>query len=141
MIRVVALGEFGLDVCTEFERRSFRAHLQIAKLHDLPLICHTPIGLTPQAPDVIKQAVSVIKEEKFPMDRVILDHAGERTFDLVVASGAKIGLSWCFDKMPPESAADLVLSNRDKQDQLIVNSELASGDGYFTVPMVALALR
>ena len=50
-------------------------------------------------------------------------------------------MSCCFDKMPPESVADLILNNRDKLDQFIVNSELASGDGYFTVPMVALALR
>jgi predicted metal-dependent TIM-barrel fold hydrolase len=37
--------------------------------------------------------------------------------------------------------ANLILNNRNKLDKFIVNSELASGDGYFTVPMVALALR
>ena len=139
--RVVALGEIGLDVGTESEKRLFRAHLQIAKSHNLPVICHTPIRLAPQAPEVIKQVISVINEEKFPMDRVVLDHTGERTFDSVIASGAKAGLSCCFDKMPPESVASLVLNNRDKLDRFIINSELASGDGYFTVPMVALALR
>jgi len=66
---------------------------------------------------------------------------GERTFNPVMASGMKVGLSCCFDKMPPESVAHLILNNRDKLDKFIVNSELASGDGYFTVPMVALALR
>jgi predicted metal-dependent TIM-barrel fold hydrolase len=139
--RVVALGEIGLDVGTEFEKQLFRAQLQMAKSHNLPVICHTPIRLAPQAPEVIKQVINVIKEEKFPMDRVILDHVGERTFDPVMASGAKVGLSCCFDKMPPESVANLILNNRDKLDSFIVNSELASGDGYFTVPMVALALR
>jgi predicted metal-dependent TIM-barrel fold hydrolase len=139
--RVVALGEIGLDVGTDFEKRLFRAQLQIAKSHNLPVICHTPIRLAPQAPEVIKQVINVIKEEKFPMDRVILDHVGERTFDAVMASGAKVGLSCCFDKMPPESVANLVLNNRDKLEKFIINSELASGDGYFTVPMVALALR
>jgi predicted metal-dependent TIM-barrel fold hydrolase len=139
--RVVALGEIGLDVGTDFEKRLFRAQLQIAKSHNLPVICHTPIRLAPQAPEIIKQVINVIKEEKFPMDRVILDHVGERTFDAVMASGAKVGLSCCFDKMPPESVANLILNNRDKLDKFIINSELASGDGYFTVPMVALALR
>ena len=139
--RVVALGEIGLDVGTEFEKRLFRAQLQIAKSHNLPVICHTPIRLAPQAPEIIKQVINVIKEEKFPMDRVILDHAGESTFDFRMASGAKVGLSCCFAKMPPESVANLILNNRDKLDRFIVNSELASGDGYFTVPMVALALR
>lgn len=139
--RVVAMGEIGLDVGTAFEKRLFRTQLHIAKSHNLPVICHTPIRLAPQGPEIIKQLVNIIKEEKFPMDRVILDHAGESTFDFRMASGAKVGLSVCFDKMPPESAANLILNNRDKLDKFIVNSEVASGDGYFTVPMVALALR
>jgi predicted metal-dependent TIM-barrel fold hydrolase len=139
--RVVAMGEIGLDVGTAFEKRLFRTQLQIAKSHNLPIICHTPIRLAPQGPEIIKQVVNIIKEEKFPMDRVILDHAGESTFDFRMASGAKVGLSICFDKMPPESAANLILNNRDKLDKFIINSEVASGDGYFTVPMVALALR
>ena len=126
---------------TDSEKRGARTQLQIAKSHNLPVICHTPIRSTPQAPEIIKQVISVIKEEKFPVDRVILDHVGESTFDPVMASGAKVGLSCCFDKMPPESVANLILSNRDKLDRFIINSEVASGDGYFTVPMVALALR
>jgi predicted metal-dependent TIM-barrel fold hydrolase len=139
--RVVAMGEMGLDVGTEFEKRLFRAQLQIAKSHNLPIICHTPIRLAPQGPEIIPQVINIIKEEKFPIDRVILDHAGESTFDARMASGAKVGLSICFDKMPPEAAANLILNNRDKLDKFIINSEVASGDGYFTIPMVALALR
>jgi uncharacterized protein len=139
--RVVAMGEIGLDVGTAFEKRLFRTQLQIAKSHNLPIICHTPIRLAPQGPEIIKQVVNIIEEEKFPMDRVILDHTGESTFDFRMASGAKVGLSVCVDKMPPESAANLILNNRDKLDKFMINSEVASGDGYFTVPMVALALR
>ena len=139
--RAVALGEIGLDVGTEFEKRLFRTQLQIAKSHNLPVICHTPIRLAPQGPEVIKQVVDIIKEEEFPMGRVILDHAGENIFDFRMASGAMVGLSVCVDKMPPESAANLILKNRDDLDRFIINSEVASGDGYFTVPMVALALR
>ena len=58
-----------------------------------------------------------------------------------MASGAMVGLSVCFDKMPPEAIAGLIAKNQDKLDKFIVNSEVASGDGYFTIPMVALALK
>ncbi len=139
--RVVAMGEMGLDVGTEFEKRLFRAQLQMAKARNLPVIAHTPIRLAPQAPEMIRQIVGIIKEEAFPLNRVVLDHAGESTFDFRMASGAKVGLSVCFDKLPPETAANLISNNRDKLDKFIVNSEVASGDGYFTVPMVALALK
>jgi predicted metal-dependent TIM-barrel fold hydrolase len=139
--RVVAMGEMGLDTGTEFEKRLFRTQIQIAKEHNLPIISHTPIRLAPQGPVIIPQVISILKEEKYPLDRVILDHAGESTFDMRMASGAKVGLSICFDKMPPEVAANLIIKNRDKLDKFIINSEVASGDGYFTIPMVALALR
>jgi len=139
--KVVAMGEIGLDVGTASEKRLFRTQLQIAKSNNLPVICHTPIRLASQGPEITKQVIDIIKEERFPMDRVILDHTGESTFGVRMASGAMVGLSCCFDKMPPESVANLILNNRDKLDKFIINSEVASGDGYFTVPMVALALR
>jgi len=139
--RVVAMGEMGLDAGTETEKRLFRAQLQIAGELGLPVICHTPIRLAPQAPEIIPQIVRIIKEEGFPLESVILDHAGESTFDARLASGAMVGLSVCVDKMPPEPVAGLIIRNRQHLDRFIVNSEVACGDGYFTIPMVALALR
>ena len=139
--RVVALGEIGLDVGTENEKKLFRAQLRIAKEHNLPVIIHTPIRLAPQAPDVIRQVVEIIKEENFDISRAILDHAGESTFDYRIGTGAMVGLSVCIDKMPPEVAANYVLSNPDKRDKFVVNSEVASGEGYFTIPMVILAMK
>jgi predicted metal-dependent TIM-barrel fold hydrolase len=139
--RVVAMGEMGLDTGTELEERLFRAQLQMAIERDLPVICHTPIRLAPQGPEIIPKIIQIIKEEGFPMHRVILDHAGESTFAARLDSGAMVGLSICMDKLPPEPAAALVMKNRQYLDRFIVNSEVASGDGYFTIPMVALALR
>lgn len=139
--RVVAMGEIGLDVGSENEERLFRAQLQIAKAHNLPIIVHTPIRLAPQAPEVIRQVVKIIEEEKFDISRVVLDHAGESTFDYRMSTGAMVGLSVCHDKMPTEVAANYVLNNPDRRDKLLINTEVASGDGYFTVPRVILAMR
>lgn len=139
--RVVAMGEIGLDVGTEDEKKLFRAQLRIAKEHNLPVIVHTPIRLAPQAPDVIRQIVEIIKEENFNISRAILDHAGESTFDYRIGTGAMVGLSVCHDKMPPEVAANYVLNNPDKRDKFVINTEVASGEGYFTIPMVILAMK
>jgi len=139
--RVVAMGEIGMDAGTEDEERLFRAQLQIAKAHNLPVIVHTPIRLAPQAPEVIRKIVSIIEEEKFDIAKVVLDHTGESTFDYRTTTGAMIGLSVCHDKMPTEVAANYVLNNPDKLDRLLINTEVASGDGYFTVPRVILAMR
>lgn len=75
------------------------------------------------------------------MSRVVLDHTGENTLDYRLGTGAMVGLSVCHDKMPPEVAAEAVLNNPGKRDKLLINSELAGGDGYFTVSRVILAMR
>lgn len=140
--RVVSMGEIGLDVGIEDEARLFRAQLKLAKEHNLPIIVHTPIRLAPQAPKVIRQIVDVIKEEEFPLGRVILDHTGEKTFNYRLGTGAVVGLSVCHDKMPPEVAAGLVFKNPAQRDKLVINSELGGGnDGYFSIPRVILAMR
>jgi predicted metal-dependent TIM-barrel fold hydrolase len=139
--KVVGLGEIGLDTGTENEKELFRAQLRIAKEHNLPVIIHCPIRLAPQALKVTKEIVEIIKEEDFDISRVILDHAGESTFEYRIATGAMVGLSVCDDKMPPEVAANYVFNNPDKRDKLVVNTEVASGGGYFTVPMVSLAMK
>ncbi len=139
--RVVAMGEMGLDVGSENEENLFRAQLRIAKAHNLPIIVHTPIRLAPQAPAVIRRVVEIIKEEDYDIGKAVLDHAGESTFDYRASSGAMVGLSVCHDKMPPEVAANFVAKNPDKRDKLLINTEVAAGDGYFTIPMVTLAMR
>lgn len=138
---VVAMGEIGLDAGTDNEKQLFRAQLQIAKAHDLPIISHTPIRLAAHAPEVIRTIVAIIQEENFDISKVVLDHAGESTFDYRIGTGAMVGLSVCDDKMPPEVAAGLVKNNSDKRDKLLINTEVACGDGYFTIPRVTLAMR
>ena len=140
--RVVAMGEIGLDTDTEYEKDLFREHLKIAKTHDLPVILHTPIRLAPQGKTVLPQVLEIIKEENFPVAKCVFDHAGEATLDWRVKTGGMVGLSVCWDKMPPEPAARYVIDNPDKREQIIINSELGGeGNDYFMVPRVILAMK
>lgn len=140
--RAVALGEIGMDTGTQFEADLFREHLRIAKAHDLPVILHTPIRLAPQGENVLPQVLEIVKEEGFPVGRCVFDHAGEATLDWRMKTGGMVGLSVCWDKMPPEPAARYVIDNPDKLDRIIINSELGGeGNDYFMVPRVILAMK
>jgi hypothetical protein len=140
--RVVAMGEIGLDCGTDFEVWLFREHLRLAKAHDLPVILHTPIRLAPQGSTITPQVLEIILEEDFPVEKCVFDHAGEETMEFRMTTGAAVGLSICWDKMPPEVAARLVLEHPDWRDRLIINSELGGqGNDYFMVPRVMLAMR
>ncbi|HET6495867.1 MAG TPA: TatD family hydrolase [Thermoleophilia bacterium] len=140
--RVVAMGEIGLDCGTDFEVWLFREHLRLAKAHDLPVILHTPIRLAPQGPTITPMILKIIKEEGFPVERCVFDHAGEETMVFRMSTGGMVGLSICWDKMPPEAAARLVIDHPEWRDRLIINSELGGqGNDYFMVPRVQLAMR
>jgi predicted metal-dependent TIM-barrel fold hydrolase len=140
--RVVAMGEIGLDTGTEYEKDLFREHLRIAKAHDLPVILHTPIRFAPQGETVTPMIVQIIKEEGFPLEKCVFDHAAEATLDLRMKTGGMVGLSVCWDKLPPEPAARYVVDNPGVRSKVIINSELGGeGNDYFMVPRVILAMR
>jgi uncharacterized protein len=139
---VIGLGEIGMDAGIKDEENLFRTHLSIAREYNLPVIVHTPTPMEPQAPEVLKQIIRVIENERFPMDRVILDHTGKNTLQTRLASGAMAGLSLCYDKLRPEDAAEIVEQNSDKRSRLLINSEFGySGEGYYSVPRAVLAMR
>jgi predicted metal-dependent TIM-barrel fold hydrolase len=140
--RVVAVGEIGLDTGSAFEVDLLREQLRIAKTHDLPVILHTPIRLAPQAKTVTPRILDIIREEGFPVDRCVFDHAGEETLGFRADTGGMIGLSVCWDKMPPEVAARYVIDNPGLRKKIIINSELGGqGNDYFMVPRVMLAMK
>ncbi len=140
--RVAAMGEIGLDCGTPFEVELFREQLRLAKAHDLPVILHTPIRLAPQGATVTPQIAAIIAEEKSPFERCVFDHAAEETLGLRFATGGMVGLSICWDKMPPEPAARYVVEHPEHRERLMINSELGGqGNDYFMVPRVMLAMR
>jgi len=140
--RVVAMGEIGLDCATPFEVELFREHLRLARAHDLPVILHTPIRLAPQGATVTPRIAEIIAEEGFPLERCVFDHAAEETLELRFATGGMVGLSICWDKMPPEPAARYVVDHPEHRERIMINSELGGqGNDYFMVPRVMLAMR
>lgn len=140
--RVVGIGEIGLNNGIEEEVKLFRAQLNIAREHNLPVIIHTPTPREPQVATVVNQIIDVIREENFPLERVVLDHAAENTLEIRLNAGAMVGLSVCYDKNRPDDAAQIVVENPDKRDKLLVNSEMGyDQDGYFSVPRAVLAMR
>ncbi len=140
--RVVGIGEIGLDNGNEHELRLFRAQLAIAREHDLSVILHTPTPREPQVKDITDRVINVLKEEKFPMKRAIIDHTGKNTFEKRLNSGAVTGLSVCYDKLTAEEAAKLVIDNPDRRDMITLGSELGyGGAGHLSLVKVAWAMR
>lgn len=139
---VVGMGEIGMDAGIPSEEELFRIQLNLAKDRNLPIIVHCPTPMEPQAERVCQQIINVINDEKFPIERAILDHSGFNTLNMRLNSGATAGLSLCYDKLRPEDAAQIVAEMPEKHDNLVINSEFGySGEGYYSVPRAILAMR
>jgi predicted metal-dependent TIM-barrel fold hydrolase len=138
----VATSEIGMDCGTRFEADLFREHLRIARVHGLPIILHTPIRLAPQGPVITPRVFDIIKEEGFPLERCVFDHAGEETMDIRMSTGAMVDLSICWIDTPSEVAARYVIDHPGQRDRLVINSELdGQRNDHFMAPRVMLAIR
>ena len=139
---VVGLGEIGMDAGMAAEEELFRIHLNMAKERNLPVIVHCPTPMEPQAVTVLDKIIRVIKEEKFQIEKAVLDHTGRNTLKARLDSGAKVGLSLCYDKLRPEDAAEIVRDYSEYRDQLLINSEFGyAAEGYYSVPRACLDMR
>lgn len=142
--RVVCIGETGLNVGIEDEVKPFRSHLKIAKEFNLPVIVHTACPNEPE--DIVikttKQAIEILKEEKFPVERAVLDETGLNTIEMRLESGAMVNLGVCYDKLRPDDVADIVKKYPDKRHKLMVSSMVGNSmGGYFSVPRAVMAMR
>jgi predicted metal-dependent TIM-barrel fold hydrolase len=115
---VVAIGEIGFDDMTKAEDYAFRAQLELARETDLPVLVHTPHRDKKRGTE---HTIAMIREARFPEERVLIDHNNEETLPLVLATGCYAGHSiYPHTKMDEERMAALVV--KYGPDRIIVNS-------------------
>lgn len=115
---VVAVGEVGYDSITPAEDDAFARQLELARVHELPALVHTPhrdkVAGT-------RRSLDVVRESGLPPERVLLDHNNELTTPLVVGSGCWLGFSIYPDtKMDPHRMVALL--QEYGTERMLVNS-------------------
>src|SRR5439155_306476 len=81
---VVAVGEVGFDDMTPEEEKYFAVQLELAQRFDLPVLVHTPHRDKKRGTE---RSIALVREARFPEERVLIDHNNEETLPLVLASG------------------------------------------------------
>jgi predicted metal-dependent TIM-barrel fold hydrolase len=115
---VVAVGEVGYDDQTDAEDRVFRAHIDLAREFELPILIHTPHRDKKRGTE---RTLALVKEVAFPPELTLVDHNNEETLPLVLASGCWAGHSiYPGTKMDEARLAALVV--KYGPDRIIVNS-------------------
>jgi predicted metal-dependent TIM-barrel fold hydrolase len=134
---VVAVGEIGYDDQTDAEDRVFRAHIELAREFELPILIHTPHRDKKRGTE---RTLALVKEMDFPSSLTLVDHNNEETLPLVLASGCWAGHSiYPQTKMDETRMAALVA--KYGPDRIIVNSAADWGvSDPLKVPKTAAAM-
>ncbi|HVK76451.1 MAG TPA: TatD family hydrolase [Kofleriaceae bacterium] len=115
---VLAVGEIGFDDMTATEERFFAAQLELARVHGLPALIHTPHRDKKKG---VERTLDVLRDVGFPMERALVDHNNEETVALCAGTGCFIGFSIYPDTKMDEGRMVAILQ-RWGTDKMILNS-------------------
>jgi predicted metal-dependent TIM-barrel fold hydrolase len=135
---VVGVGEIGLDDQTPKEEKFMAEQLELARKHGLPALVHTPHRDKKKG---FERCIAVVREAKFPWERVLLDHGNEETIKITRDLGCWSGFSiYPNTKMDPARMVAIVLEYG--VERMIVNSAADWGvSDPMMVPRTAVKLE
>lgn len=135
---VLAVGEIGYDDMTPAEHQCFRAQLQLARDHELPVLIHTP-HRDKHAGTL--RTLELLRELEFPPELALVDHNTEETLAAVLEAGC-----WAGHSIYPETKMDeqrmVALVEQYGPDRILINSAADWGvSDPLKVPKTAAAMR
>jgi predicted metal-dependent TIM-barrel fold hydrolase len=135
---VVAVGEVGYDDITPQEEKIFAAQLELARKFDLPVLVHTPHRDKKRGTE---RSLALVREHKFPEERVLIDHNNEETLPLVLATGCWAGHS-IYPNTKMDEARMVELVRQYGAERILINSAADWGvSDPLKVPKTAALMR
>jgi predicted metal-dependent TIM-barrel fold hydrolase len=135
---VVGVGEIGFDDMTDAEERCFRAQLEIAAEHSLPVLIHS--SHRDKKGSVIR-SLELVAEVGNDPKTVLVDHNNEETIPLLKDSECWAGFSiYPNTKMTPDRM--VAIFRRYGTDKTVINSAADWGvSDPLLVPKTVMAMR
>lgn len=135
---VVAVGEVGYDEMTPAEERCLIAQFELARTFDLPVLVHTPHRDKKRGTE---RTIALVKDLKFPEERVLIDHNNEETLPLVLDTGCYAGHS-IYPNTKMDEARMVALVKRYGTERIVINSAADWGvSDPLKVPKTAALMR
>jgi uncharacterized protein len=135
---VVGVGEVGYDDMTPKEEHFFARQVELAAQKNLPVLVHTPHRDKTRG---VERTLALLREQKFPMERALIDHNNEETVPLCIDSGCALGFSIYPDTKMDEARMVAILQKYGT-DRMILNSACDWGrSDPLKVPKTALLMR
>jgi uncharacterized protein len=135
---VVAVGEIGFDEMSQAEVDCFRQQVELARQFELPLLVHTPHRDKKRGTEY---TIELIRELRFPEERVLIDHNNEETLPIVLQTRCWAGHTiYPATKMDEQRMAALV--EQYGPDRILINSSADWGvSDALKVPKTVAVMR
>jgi uncharacterized protein len=115
---VVAIGEIGYDEITAAEERAYQWQLDFAVQHGMVVMVHSPHR---DKKNGIRRSLTVAKECRQPMEKLVIDHNNEETVEDVLEAGAWAAFTiYPHTKMGSERMVEIV--RKYGPERIIVDS-------------------
>lgn len=135
---VVAVGEIGYDDQTPSEEKLFRRQVEMAAEFDLPILIHTPHR---DKKNGTVRTIALVRDMKFPEERVLIDHNNEETLPIVLDTGCWAGHS-IYPNTKMDEARMVKIVQQYGDERVIINSAADWGvSDPLKVPKTAKAMR
>jgi hypothetical protein len=135
---VVAVGEVGYDEMTPAEEKFLIAQFELARQFGLPVLVHTPHRDKKRGTE---RTIALVKDLKFPEERVLIDHNNEETLPLVLDTGCYAGHS-IYPNTKMDEARMVALVKKYGTERIIINSAADWGvSDPLKVPKTAALMR
>jgi len=115
---VAAVGEIGFDDQTPAEERAYRAQLDLAREHGLPVMVHTPHRDKKRG---TSRSMDIALEHGLAPERVVVDHNNEETVAEVLDRGFWAAFT-IYPKTKMDSARMVEIARRYGGERVIVDS-------------------
>ncbi|MFA4987344.1 MAG: TatD family hydrolase [Candidatus Brocadiia bacterium] len=133
----VAVGEIGFNNITPNEEKVFRAQIDLAEKHKLPVVIHSPHFNKLKG---IIRIVEILVEMKVDMNRYLVDHNTEETMPAVWGQPVWKGFTVYPTKMSPERTVEMI--KKYGFEKMIVNSSADWGESDpLAVPKTVAVMR
>jgi predicted metal-dependent TIM-barrel fold hydrolase len=115
---VVAIGEIGFDEITSAEERAYVRQVEFARANDMVVMVHSPHRDKKRG---IARSLDIAREQRLPMERLVIDHNNEETVELTLSAGAWAAFTiYPHTKMGSERMVEIV--RRYGPERVIVDS-------------------
>jgi predicted metal-dependent TIM-barrel fold hydrolase len=135
---VVAVGEIGYDDMTPSEERLLIAQIELARVHELPVLIHTPHRDKKRG---TLRTIDLLRDLAFPPELALVDHNNEETIRAVLDSGC-----WAGHSIYPETKMDerrmVEIVKQHGTERILINSAADWGvSDPLKVPKTAALMR